>query len=91
MHNALLAHGRGVQAFRAAGSPGEIGIVLDIWKRHPATASSADVALANEGDDDGFRFFLDAFRSGGYSDRIRSRLEAAGKMPDDPRGRSGPD
>lgn len=30
VHNALLAHGRGVQAFRAAGSPGEPGIVLDI-------------------------------------------------------------
>lgn len=81
MHNALLAHGRGVQAFRAAGSPGEIGIVLDVWKRHAATASAADIALAEEGDDDGFRFFLDALRGGGYSDRIRQRLEASGTMP----------
>jgi beta-glucosidase len=81
MHNALLAHGRGVQAFRAAGSPGEIGIVLDIWKRHPKTDSPADVALAHEGDDNGFRFFLDALRGGGYSDRIRARLEADGTMP----------
>jgi len=81
MHNALLAHGRGVQAFRAAGSPGEIGIALDIWKRHPATNSPGDAALAEEGDDDAFRFFLDALRGGGYSDRIRRRFEASGTMP----------
>ncbi len=81
MHNAMLAHGRGVQAFRSAGSPGEIGIVLDIWKRQPATSSPEDVALANEGEDDGFRFFLDTLRGGGYSDRIRRRLESEGNMP----------
>ena len=67
MHNGMLAHGRGVQAFRAAGSPGEIGVVLDIWKREPATQAPADVALAQQGEDDGFRFFLDALRGGGYS------------------------
>jgi hypothetical protein len=31
----MLAHGRGVQTFPAGGSPGEIGAVLDIWKRPP--------------------------------------------------------
>jgi beta-glucosidase len=82
MHNALLAHGRGVQAFRAAGAPGDIGIVLDIWKRTPATASPEDQALADRGDDDGFRFFLDALRGGGYSERIRTRLEREGTWPD---------
>jgi beta-glucosidase len=81
IHNAMLAHGRGVQAFRAAGSPGEIGIVLDIWKREPATSSPEDIALAQEGEDDGFRFFLDALRGGGYSERIRRRLESEGTMP----------
>jgi beta-glucosidase len=81
MHNAMLAHGRGVQAFRAAGSPGEIGIVLDIWKREPATSSPEDIALAQEGEDDGFRFFLDALRGGGYNERIRRRLESEGTMP----------
>lgn len=82
MHNALLAHGRGVQAFRAAGSPGEIGIVLDIWKREPASGSEADRLLAERGEDDGFRFFLDALRGGGYSERITERLTAEGTMPD---------
>jgi beta-glucosidase len=82
MHNAMLAHGRGVQAFRESkAADGEIGIVLDIWKREPLTDSPEDRALADEGEDDGYRFFLDALRGGGYSDRLRSRLEAAGTMP----------
>lgn len=82
MHNAMLAHGHGVQAFRAAGSPGEIGIVVDIWKRVPLTPTPENIALANEGEDDGFRFFLDALRGGGYSDRLRERLESTGTWPE---------
>lgn len=82
MHNQMLGHGKAVQAFRAAGSPGEIGVVLDIWKRQPATDSPEDLALAAEGEDDGFRFFLDTLRGGGYSDRLRERLEAQGTFPE---------
>ena len=82
MHNALLAHGRGVEAFRAAGSPGEIGIVLDIWQRHPATDKPEDKALAADDEDNGFRFFLDPLLGGGYSERLTQRLTAAGTMPE---------
>lgn len=82
MHNQMLAHGKAVQAFRAAGSPGDIGVVLDIWKRQPATDSPEDLALAAQGEDDGFRFFLDTLRGGGYSDRLRERLEADGTFPE---------
>jgi beta-glucosidase len=82
MHNAMLAHGTAVQAFRAAdNADSEIGIVLDIWKRQPLTDSADDRALADEGEDDGFRFFLDTLRGGGYSDRLRERLERAGTFP----------
>lgn len=82
MHNQMLAHGKAVQAFRAAGPPGDIGVVLDIWKRQPATDSPEDLALAAQGEDDGFRFFLDTLRGGGYSDRLRERLEADGTFPE---------
>src|SRR6185312_6563387 len=82
MHNAMLAHGTAVQAFRAAdNADSEIGIVLDIWKRQPLTDSADDRALADKGEDDGFRFFLDTLRGGGYSDRLRERLERAGTFP----------
>ncbi|CAN5361978.1 GH1 family beta-glucosidase [soil metagenome] len=82
MHNAMLAHGRAVQQFRAAGSPGEIGLVLDIWQRHPATESEADRVIALRDEDDSFRFFLDAILAGGYSDRLLARLEEEGTLPD---------
>lgn len=82
MHNAMLAHGKSVQAFRAGNNAdSELGIVLDIWKRQPLTESAEDRALADEGEDDGFRFFLDTLRGGGYSDRLRERLESAGTFP----------
>ena len=82
MHNAMLAHGRAVQQFRAAGSPGQIGLVLDIWQRHPATESAADRAIALRDEDDSFRFFLDAILAGGYSERLLARLEEEGTLPD---------
>jgi len=82
MHNALLAHGRAVEAFRAAGSPGEIGIVLDIWKRYPATDSAADQAIALRDEEDGFRSFLDPLLRGRYSAGLTERLAAEGTLPD---------
>jgi beta-glucosidase len=82
MHHAMLAHGAAVRAFRAAGSPGEIGIVLDIWPRHPATDSAEDRAAAARGEVDGFRFFLDALFAGDYGDAVRQRLVGEGTMPD---------
>ncbi len=82
LHHALVAHGRGVEAFRASGKPGEIGVVFDIWQRHPATDAPEDRAIADRDEDDGFRFFLDPVLKGDYSDRIRRRLGERGTMPD---------
>lgn len=82
LHHALVAHGRGVEAFRASGTPGEIGIVFDIWQRHPATDTPEDRAIAARDEDDGFRLFLDPVLTGDYSVRIRDRLTAQGTMPE---------
>jgi beta-glucosidase len=43
-HHLLLSHGQAVQAFRAGGSKGKIGIVLDINHFIPASDSQADHA-----------------------------------------------
>ena len=67
MHNAMLAHGRAVQEFRASSSAGQIGIVVDVWKRHPLTDSDADRELALREEDDSFRFFYDELFAGGLS------------------------
>ena len=81
MHNAMVAHGRAVRQFRASGATGEIGIVVDVWKRHPATDSEADQALALREEDDSFRFFFDELFAGGWSPRLRARLDAEGLTP----------
>jgi beta-glucosidase len=67
LHHALVSHGRGVEAFRTSGKPGEIGIVFDIWQRHPATDKPEDRAVADRDEDDGFRFFLDPVLKGDYT------------------------
>jgi beta-glucosidase len=83
MHNALLAHGEAVRALREQDAPGaEIGIVVDIWKRHPATDDPADQALADRDEDDSFRFFFNALLKGAYGERIVERLTREGTMPD---------
>lgn len=83
MHNALRAHGRAVESFRAVGAPdSEIGVVLDVWQRHPATDTPADLAIALRDEDDSFRFFLDPLLRGAYGDRIVERLTALGTMPE---------
>ncbi|GAB2883573.1 GH1 family beta-glucosidase [Streptomyces mayteni] len=83
MHHALLAHGEAVRAFRAQADPGaEIGIVVDIWKRHPATADPADAAIAARDEDDSFRFFLDPLLTGRHSQRNTERLTRDGTMPE---------
>lgn len=81
LHHALVSHGKGVEAFRASGEKGDIGVVFDIWQRHPATDKPEDRAIADRDEDDGFRFFLDPVLKGDYSERIRTRLTERGTMP----------
>jgi beta-glucosidase len=81
MHHAMVAHGRAVRQFRASGATGEIGVVVDVWQRHPATGSAADLALALREEDDSFRFFFDELFAGAWSPRLRARLDAEGVTP----------
>ena len=61
-HHLLLAHGKTLAAFRAQNiEKSKIGIVVDIWKRHPARRDNAeDIALARLGDEESFRFFFES-------------------------------
>ena len=82
MHNAMLAHGRAVQNFRAAGSPGQIGIVIDVWKRHLAADTAENRQIADREEDETFRFFFDELFAGGLSDRALAQLRADDTLPD---------
>jgi beta-glucosidase len=81
MHHAMVAHGQAVQAFRASGKPGTIGIVLDVWKRHPATDSDADKALAQHDENDGFRFFFDELFAGGWNSSLQEQMRVENVTP----------
>jgi beta-glucosidase len=81
-HNLLRAHGRGVQAFRAEARAGEIGIVVNLEPKDPATDSTADVAAARRGDAYMNRQYLDPIFKGQYPDEMREIFGAA--WPDFP-------
>ena len=74
-HHAMLAHGEGVKAFRSENmKDGRIGVVVDIWKRHPARDVEADRALALKEDENSFRVFLNGMFKGIYSDYILEQM-----------------
>ncbi len=76
MHHALVGHGKAVDAFRGSGATGDIGIVIDVWKRHPATTRPEDAAAAVRGEQDGFRFFFDPVFTGRYEPGMLERFDA---------------
>jgi beta-glucosidase len=65
-HHLLLAHGKAVQAFRAGGYNGEIGIVLDLQHGQPATPSEADRAACQRRYEMAHAIFLDPLFKGQY-------------------------
>lgn len=79
-HNVLTAHGAGVEAFRASGAKGKIGVVIDIWKRIPATDDPADAALALDEDEENWKFYCDRVFRGRHSDYILKKFESEGTL-----------
>ena len=70
-HNLMRAHGRGVQVYRAGSHPGQIGIVVNLEPKDPATDSKADAAAANRGDAYMNRQYLDPIFKKSYPDEMR--------------------
>ena len=81
-HNLLRAHGRGVQAFRAESRVGEIGLVVNLEPKDPATDSVIDAAAALRGDAYMNRQYLDPVFKGSYPDEMREIFGVA--WPDFP-------
>ena len=81
-HNVMTACGAGVEAFRASGAKGKIGVVIDIWKRVPLTDSPEDVALAKDEDEENWKFYTDRLLGGGYSDYILDKFAKEGTLMD---------
>lgn len=80
-HNILVAHGKGVEAFRAHNlKNSQIGVVIDIWKRHALTDSPEDIALMIDQDERNWKFYCDPILAGKYSDYILTHLEQEGTL-----------
>jgi len=68
-HNLLRAHGAAVQCYRAEGK-NEIGIVINIEPKHPASSDSADIAATKRADAYMNRQYLDPVFLGAYPDEM---------------------
>lgn len=82
-HNALLAHGKAVERFRGVASKkSKIGIVVDIWHRHPARDNDPeDVALAEKENEESYRFFLNPVFKGCYTEYVLEKMRREGTLP----------
>jgi beta-glucosidase len=74
-HHLLLAHGLAVQAFRAGGTDGRIGLAPNPSPHYPASDDPADAEVARASDGYVNRWFLDAVFRGSYPDDMRVRYE----------------
>jgi beta-glucosidase len=82
LHHLLVAHGTAVRLFRSLGTKGKIGIVLDLWSRHPARPGNAeDQALAVLEDEFHGLGYLERLFKGEYPDSVRSILEKKSILP----------
>ena len=82
-HNILVSHGKAVEAFRAVNPKNsKVGVVIDIWKRHPITDSPEDAALVIDEDERNWKFYCDPILAGRYSDYIIEHLSSEGTLMD---------
>lgn len=83
-HNLLLAHGLGVQAFRAEQKPGQkIGVVVDIWNREPVDENDEEeVKIARRENETTHLGYLNPLFKGDYSDYHKKWMEENGVMPE---------
>jgi beta-glucosidase len=68
-HHLLLAHGKAVQAYRASGR-NQIGLVVNIEPKYPASHSDADLAATKRADAYMNRQFLDPVLRGAYPEEL---------------------
>jgi len=69
-HHLLCAHARAVQAFRASGR-GQIGLVVNLEPKDPATSSPADLAATRRADAYMNEQYLDPVFFGAYPEAMR--------------------
>jgi beta-glucosidase len=80
-HHLLLAHGRAVDAYRATGHTGKIGLAPNLSPHYPASDSDADREVTWASDGYVNRWFLDPIFRGSYpEDQLRRYEELLGPL-----------
>ncbi len=83
IHHLLLCHGEAVRLFRSRQLPGQIGVVVDVWKHYPARPDNADdvVSAMLNNEIEGYGMFLHPLFLGGYSKVLTDYMEKNGFTP----------
>ena len=83
IHHLLLCHGEAVKLFREKHLPGQIGVVVDVWKHYPARPDNPeDIASAMMNNEiEGYGMFLHPLFLGGYSEELTAYMEETGLTP----------
>ena len=76
-HHLLMAHGAAVQAYRAVGQAGQIGLVVNLEPKYAATPLDADVRAAARSDAYMNRQYLDPVFFGRYPEEMHEIYGAA--------------
>lgn len=76
-HNLLRAHGAAVQAYRGANRPGQIGIVVNLEPKYPASEREEDQTAAHRADAYMNRQYLDPLLLGSYPEEMPEIFGAA--------------
>lgn len=75
-HNLLRAHGKAVQAYRAEGKR-QIGLVVNLEPKHPASSASEDVAAVRRADAYMNRQYLEPVLTGTYPEELGAMFGTA--------------
>lgn len=83
IHHLLLCHGEAVKLFRTRKLPGQIGVVVDVWKHYPARPDNPEdiVSAMMNNEIEGYGMFLHPLFLGGYSDELTAYMEETGLTP----------
>ncbi len=73
-HTLLLAHAKAVQAYRAGGQQGEIGVILDVEHAFPASESEADQEACQRYSEHYAGLFADPLFKGHYPEKLMAWL-----------------
>ncbi len=80
-YHTMLAHAKAVQAYRAQGQDGQIGIILNLTPSYPRSQHPADLKAANIADLFFNRSFLDPAVKGEYPTELVALLREYGQLP----------